>query len=51
MNNEYDITNDVNYNQPYTFMSRVVDAIFNFLAAIGFIAFAAGCGYLYSRFV
>lgn len=48
---DYDITNDVAHNQPYTFMQRVLDTILNFLMAVGFIAFAGIVGYLYSRYM
>ena len=47
----YDITNDVNSNQPYTMINRVIDTIFNFLTAIGAVAFAGICGYFYARFL
>lgn len=48
---DYNITNDVNYNQPCTLLNRVVAAVFNFLTAVGFIVFAGICGYLYSKYL
>ena len=32
-------------NEPYSFMSRVVDAIWNFLTAVGLIAACGALGY------
>jgi hypothetical protein len=51
MNNNYDITNDLNGNEPYTTVQRVIDVIFNFLTAVGVIAAAGIAGYFYARFV
>ena len=51
MTDDFDITNDVNYNQPYTMINRVIDTIFNFLTAIGAVAFAGVLGYLWARYV
>jgi hypothetical protein len=42
---------DRDYNEPYTTVSRIVDAVFNFLTAIGAVAFAGICGYFYARFL
>lgn len=50
-NDDFDITNDINYNQPYGFIQRVIDAIFNFLTAVGVIAFAGIVGYLWARYI
>ena len=48
----YDITNDVyGTNEPYSIMSRIVDAIFNFLVSVGVVAFAGLLGYLYARYL
>lgn len=49
--NDYDVTNHITHTEPYTWFNRLIDIVWNFLTAVGFIAFAAGCGYLYSRFV
>ena len=38
-------------NPPYNMISRIVDVIFNFLTAVGVIAFAGICGYLYAKFL
>ena len=38
-------------NEPYTTIQRVIDAIVNFLVAIGAVAFAGICGYFWVRFV
>lgn len=50
---DYDITNDVAYDtlQPYTFIARIVDIVFNFLTAVGVIAFAGIAGYFYARYL
>ena len=50
---DYDITDSLNINEnpPYSTISRIVDIIFNFLTAVGVIAFAGVCGYLWARFV
>ena len=42
---------DQDYNEPYTTIQRVIDAIGNFLVAIGAVAFAGICGYFYARFL
>ena len=47
--NDYDITNDLNDNQPYTLLSRIVDIIWNFFTAVGVIAAAGIAGYFYAR--
>lgn len=49
MNDEYDTTNDL--NRPYSVVSRVVDAVFNFLTALGVIAFAGIAGYLWATYL
>jgi hypothetical protein len=38
-------------NEPYSTMSRIIDAVFNFLTAVGVIAFAGVVGYFYARFL
>ena len=48
---DYDITNDLNSNPPYSWIGRLVDIVFNFLTAVGVITFAGIVGYLYARFV
>ena len=42
---------DQDYNEPYSTIQRIADAIFSFLTAVGAIAFAGICGYLWARFV
>jgi hypothetical protein len=42
---------DQDYNEPYSTISRIVDAIFNLLTAIGAVAFAGICGYFYARYL
>ena len=46
----FNYENDRDY-APQSRLSRTVDIVWNFLTAVGFIAFVAGCGYLYARFV
>lgn len=48
---DYDITNDLSNNEPYTTLQRVVDIVFNFLTAVGVITFAGIVGYLYARYL
>jgi hypothetical protein len=48
--NDFDITNDLNVNQPYSTVQRIVDIIFNFLTAVGVIAFAGFAGYMWTRY-
>ena len=48
---DYDITNDLDRNEPYTTMQRITDVIFNFLTAIGVVAFAGIVGYFWARFL
>jgi hypothetical protein len=38
-------------NEPYTVLHRIVDAVFNFLTAVGVIAFAGIAGYLWSKYL
>ena len=38
-------------NEPYSLMSRIVDIVFNFFTAVGVIAFAGICGYLWARYL
>ena len=42
---------DQDYNEPYGFLSRLIDAIFNFLVALGVIAFAGIVGYLWAMYI
>ena len=42
---------DQDYNEPYSTISKITDAIFNFLTAIGAVAFAGICGYFWARFL
>ena len=41
----------IEHNEPYSTISHIVDAIFNFLTAIGAVALAGICGYFYARFL
>ena len=38
-------------NEHYSSIDRIVDAIVNFLVAIGAVAFAGICGYFWARFL
>ena len=38
-------------NAPYGTIERIIDAIVNFLVAIGAVAFAGICGYFWARFL
>ena len=40
---------DQDYNEPYSTIQRIVDVVFNFLTALGVIAFAGAAGYLWAR--
>ena len=42
---------DQDYNEPYSTMQRIIDAIVNFLVAIGAVAFAGIVGYFWARFL
>jgi hypothetical protein len=38
-------------NEPYSTIQRIADVIFNFLTAIGAVAFAGIVGYFWARFL
>lgn len=38
-------------NEPYVSIDKCIDTVFNFLAAIGAIAFAGIAGYFYARYL
>ena len=48
---DHDDYGNPDYNEPYTTLQRVADAVFNFLVALGVIAFSGISGYLWAMYL